>query len=110
MKKLLLSLFIIVSSLSLSYSQKLYTISGTVSDSVSRETTIGSLVYVKGTTKGVSTNVYGFYSLTLPEGTYDIAISYLGYVSQTHHIDLKNNITLNSKLKPSENKLKEVIV
>lgn len=110
MKKLLLSLIISISCFIQAHSQNQYTISGTVSDSVSRETTIGSLVYVKGTTNGVATNVYGFYSLTLPEGKYEIVISYLGYVTQTHQIDLKSNITLNSKLKSSENILKEVVV
>ncbi|MGQ0829512.1 MAG: TonB-dependent receptor [Bacteroidota bacterium] len=92
------------------YSQNQYTISGTVSDSVNGETTIGALVYVNGTTNGVVTNVYGFYSLTLPEGTYDIVISYLGYKTQTRHIDLKSNVTLNPKLKTSESTLKEVVV
>lgn len=110
MKKILLFLSILISCLTQGYSQKQYTISGTVSDSANGETTIGSLVYIKGTTNGVATNVYGFYSLTLPEGKYEVVISYLGYESQTHQIDLINNITLNSKLKPSENILKEVVV
>jgi hypothetical protein len=92
------------------YAQKSYTISGTVVDSTSGETSIGALVYVKGTTTGVSTNVYGFYSLTLPEGMYDIAISYMGFTSQLHKIDLKSNVTLNSKLKPIQNNLTEVVV
>ncbi len=92
------------------YSQNRYTISGTVSDSVNGETTIGSLVFIKGTTTGVATNVYGFYSLTLPEGKYDIVVSFLGYKTQTHHIDLKNNITLNPRLSSSENNLKIVEV
>ena len=110
MKKNLLSLGIILSCFSQVYSQNQYTISGTVSDSLSQETTIGSLVYIKGTTNGVASNVYGFYYLTVPEGKYELVISYLGYVSQTHQIDLKSNITLNSKLKSSENTLKEVVV
>ncbi|MES2591858.1 MAG: TonB-dependent receptor [Bacteroidota bacterium] len=92
------------------FAQKQYTISGTVFDSLSGETTIGSLVYVKGTTTGVATNVYGFYSMTLPEGKYEIVISFLGYDSQTHTVDLKGNITLNAKVKPSENKLAEIEV
>ena len=66
MKKNLLSLGIILSCFSQVYSQNQYTISGTVSDSLSQETTIGSLVYIKGTTNGVASNVYGFYSLTVP--------------------------------------------
>lgn len=90
--------------------QNHYTISGTVYDSINGETTIGALVYVKGTTTGTATNVYGFYSLTLPTGTYEIAVSFLGYTTQFHTIDLKNNRTLNIQLKPSENTLTEVVI
>ena len=32
--------------------------------------------------KGAATNVYGFYSLTLDAGTYDIVYSYLGFSDQ----------------------------
>lgn len=101
--------FLLLGSLQL-LCQNQYTISGTVYDSISGETTIGSLVYIKGTTTGTATNVYGFYSLTLPEGKYDIVISYLGYATQNKTIDLKSNITLNVQLKSSENTLTEVVV
>ncbi len=110
MKKLLFSLNIIIYFFTQGYSQNKYTISGTVSDSANGETTIGALVYIKGTTNGVSTNVYGYYALTVPEGRYEIVINYLGYESQTRQIDLKSNILLNSRLKPTENTLKEVVV
>jgi hypothetical protein len=92
------------------HSQNNYTVSGTVSDSVNGETTIGALVYIKGNANATATNVYGFYSLTLPGGKYDITVSFPGYKTQIHHIDLEGNITLNPKLQLSENALKEVVV
>jgi hypothetical protein len=66
MYKLILSLFLIF-ILGDSFAQQ-FTISGTVADSTNGEQSIGALVYVKGTSKGISTNVYGFYSLTLEKG------------------------------------------
>lgn len=108
-KRFLLLIFAVFFSI-LSYAQKTYTISGTIIDSASGETAIGALVYVKGTTTGVSTNVYGFYSLTLPEGKYDIVVSFLGYTTQQRSVELKSNISLNPKLHSSENTLTEVVV
>lgn len=102
--------FCFILGFTLLYSQNHYTISGTVYDSISGETTIGSLVYVKGTTTGTATNVYGFFSLTLPEGKYEIVISFLGYTTQTRPVNLKNNMTLNVQLKPAENVLTEIVV
>ncbi len=102
-------LFFIFNSLFV-FSQNKYTISGTIADSANSETAIGALVYIKGTSIGLSTNEYGFYSLTLPEGKYDITISFLGYKTQTHSIDLKSNLSLNSKLSSSDNVLKEIVI
>lgn len=72
-----------------------YTISGTVSDSTNNESLIGAIVSVKGTSKGMPTNEYGFFSLTLPEGEYDLVIKYTGYNAKTIHVSLHANVTQN---------------
>ena len=56
-----------------------YTLSGTITDKSNGETLFGASVFFKGTTIGVITNEYGFYSLTAPEGNYTLIISYMGY-------------------------------
>ena len=56
-----------------------YTISGRLTDSKSGEDLSGATVLVIGTTTGVATNSYGFYSLTLPKGTYKLSFRYVGY-------------------------------
>jgi hypothetical protein len=68
MKKYLLSLTLclIVTSL---LAQDKYTLSGYVKDNETGEYLIGATVYLKENLKGVSTNQYGFYSLTIEEGT-----------------------------------------
>ncbi len=90
--------------------QNQFTISGTVSDSANGESAIGALVFIKGTNKGISTNVYGFYSLTLEKGTYEITCTFIGYASKTIKIQLDKNTDLNFKLKPESNVLAEVVI
>ncbi len=68
-------------------------------DSNTGETLIGANIYLKDDPgKGTSSNIYGFYSLTLPSGEYAVAISYLGYQESIHTINLDKNITLDVKL------------
>jgi hypothetical protein len=62
------------------FAQQKFTISGYVRDSLSRETLIGATISVKGESKGVNSNTYGFFSITLPEGNYIIVASFVGYL------------------------------
>lgn len=52
-------------------------LSGYVKDAESGEALIGASVYVESLQLGVTTNLYGFYSLSLPKGRYKVSISYL---------------------------------
>lgn len=93
-----------------SQSQKGFTISGEVKDFASGESAIGALVVAKDMQKGTSTNVYGFYSLTLPPGKHELEFSYLGYVTEIRSVDLTSNITLNVELKEKVVEQKEVVI
>ena len=55
-----------------SQNEKLYTLSGYVSDLNNGESLIGVNIVVDSLNVGTTSNSYGFYSLTLPEGKYDI--------------------------------------
>ena len=45
--------------------------------------------------------MYGFYTLTIPEGTYAISVSYLGYAPQRFSVDLTEmDVKLNLELQP----------
>ncbi|MDR0896198.1 MAG: TonB-dependent receptor [Prevotellaceae bacterium] len=59
------------------------TLSGYVTDSLSSETLIGANLYERLHRTGTSTNSFGFYTLTLPEGEVDLTISYLGYQTRS---------------------------
>jgi hypothetical protein len=78
-----------------SFAQKKYTISGFVKDVQNGETLIGATLIVKGSTKGISTNQFGFYSLTLTEGEYVLICSYTGYQPRAAEIKLTSDQQLN---------------
>ena len=78
-----------------------YTISGYIYDKNNGETIIGANIYSSLTGKGVNSNNYGFYSLTLAEGTYEINYTFLGYKNEKKQIILNKNIDLNIYLESS---------
>lgn len=87
-----------------------YTLSGYITDESSNETLIGANIYTKNDPGlGAATNIYGFYSLTLETGTYQIVISYLGFNDQIFQIELNQNITLDVAMSQGV-ELDEVVV
>jgi hypothetical protein len=76
-----------------------YTLSGNVKDENTGESLIGAVISVKqpkGT--GTYSNEYGFYSLTLKKGTYDVIVSYIGYISDTLTVELNQNVNADFSL------------
>lgn len=92
------------------FSQEKFTLSGTITDSKNNETLIGVNVIVKGTKIFTITNEYGFYSLTLPKGNYEINISYVSYETIEDKIILTQNIKKNYNLIESSQTLDEVVI
>jgi hypothetical protein len=102
-------LFFLLSPLSI-IAQEKYTISGSIRDDSSNETLIGVNIIVPDLQTGTVTNEYGFYSLSLPSGTYNVQISYLGYQTISEIIVLDKDITKNYKLIESAENLDEVVI
>lgn len=90
--------------------QEKFTISGIVSDSKTNETIIGATLKIEEKNQFISTNEYGFYSVTLPKGNYTIVTSYVGYNVYEEKINLTENTKLNIKLQESSKELQEVVV
>ncbi|SDS28758.1 TonB-dependent Receptor Plug Domain [Maribacter dokdonensis] len=110
--KVLLPILIIL-FLSLSHTiqgQQKYTLSGTISEVSSNETLIGVTVAIPELKTGVTTNEYGFYSITLPQGTYTVLISYLGFEDITQQITLTENRRKDFLLSEEAEQLEEVVV
>ena len=90
---------------------QVFTISGSITDGSNGEDLIGVNIAVKESpTTGVSTNTFGFYSLSLPEGTYTFLFSYLGYKTEVKQIVLNMNVKLNIDLRLDSQSLSEVVV
>lgn len=111
MKNFVLGLVIALSFYSVtSNAQEKFTLSGIVSEEKSNETLIGVNIVFPEIGAGTTTNEYGFYSITLPKGTYSIVVSYLGYQTITETIELNDNISNNIGLAESLENLDEVII
>ncbi len=102
--------FVLFLVASIMYAQEDYTLSGTITDKSNGETLFGASVLLKGTTVGVITNEYGFYSLTAPQGSYTVIISYLGYSEIEQEVTLSNNQQINFEISEFSTQLQEVVV
>ena len=87
-----------------------FTISGYMRDASTGEELLFASVSVDGTTQGASTNLYGFYSLTLPAGNYEINYSYVGYATQILSIDLSADITQDVELDLGSATIEEIVI
>ncbi|MDB9931687.1 TonB-dependent receptor [Flavobacteriales bacterium] len=97
MKNLFLLLFFSI-FITFSFSQD-YTISGFISDAGSGEKLIQATVLDLNSSFGTSSNLYGFYSFTLPKGEVQVRFSYVGYQSIIKTIKLDTNLRINIELK-----------
>jgi outer membrane receptor protein involved in Fe transport len=90
--------------------QNKYTISGYIKDSLNGETLIGATIVVQGQTKGISSNLYGFYSITLTEGKYILICTFVGYRVKAVSIDLRSDTKINFEVLPKAYLAEEVVV
>lgn len=79
-------------------------------DKADGEALIGATVYIPSLGSGATTNVYGFYSLTLTPGSYEIEFSYVGYRKEIRTIDLVQNVRLDIELAAQSNELQEIVI
>ena len=92
------------------FSQQKFTLSGTVTDAGNNETLIGVNVFIPALGTGATTNEYGFYSITIPQGNYAVQVSYVGFQTIEETIDLSQNIKNNFRLASIEQQIEEVTI
>lgn len=103
-------LFTLLGILSIGAAQaQTHTLSGHIQDSSSGEQLIGATIYCEETRAGVAANVYGFYSLTLPEGKHTIVVTYIGYSTERYEVELTKDVKLDFNLVAGTN-LDEAVV
>ncbi|MEI8052735.1 MAG: TonB-dependent receptor [Bacteroidota bacterium] len=93
-----------------SSSLKRHTISGYIRDKATGETLIGATISIKANAKGISSNQYGFYSITLEEGKYNLSCTFIGYQAQSISIYLIDDTALNINLNTGVSLSQEVVV
>lgn len=107
-KRLLIFLFCLLQVPA--FAQTKFTISGYIKDAANGEALIGATIYIKSLSTGATTNVYGFYSITLEGGNYDIDVSYIGFATQSKSVALNENVRLDIELKGEGKQLEAVVV
>ncbi len=91
------------------YSQDRYTLSGYITDEQG-EALPGVHILVPNTQTGAVSNTYGFYSLTLPKGSYTIRYSSIGYETTDASVDLTANRKLSMVLKTESSSIEAVTI
>jgi len=89
---------------------KRFTISGHIKDAETGEDLIGATVYVKELKSGTTSNVYGFYALSLIPGNYTIQFSYVGFDTKEFSIQLNKDNTYDVEMTVSNQQLDEVVI
>ena len=87
-----------------------YTLSGYIKDAKTGEALVGASVFIENNAKGTSTNVYGFYSITILSQSTKVRYSYIGYNQIEKSIELNKDLRLNIELSEKQDVLDEVII
>jgi hypothetical protein len=85
-------------------------LSGRILNPVTGEPVAGAIVYVEKIKSGAATNDVGFYSLTLPEGQYQIEYRMMGMRSTKRNIIIYSDGVLDVDMSENTNQLNEVVV
>ncbi|MBK6282808.1 MAG: TonB-dependent receptor [Draconibacterium sp.] len=103
-------LIIIISFLSQLTFAQTATLSGHIKDKKNGEALIGATCYFLISERELLPNEYGYYSITVPAGTYKISFSYIGYETQNITLDLSKNQVFNILLADENKELDAVTV
>ncbi|HYC86852.1 MAG TPA: TonB-dependent receptor [Chryseosolibacter sp.] len=87
-----------------------FTLSGTVTDAANGEALIGATLYIRELQTGTVANAFGFFSMTIPKGTYTISCTFIGYAASERTVQLQTNIREDIALKEDAPLLEAVVV
>ena len=108
-QKYLMTLFLVViGGLTSSLNAQNRTVSGVVKDD-SGEALMGAFVVQEGTSNGVSTDLDGRYTITLPDESVNLQFQFIGYVTKTVTVPADQRV-LDVVLAPDTNLMDEVVV
>lgn len=90
--------------------QQKFTWKGYVKDSLTGETLINASVLVNNQNRGVATNQYGYFSITLPAGSHQLIFSFVGYRPKEVDADFSKDISQDILLVPAAAAMQDVVV
>ncbi len=100
--------FLALMSLFSALGQGKSTLSGYITDSKSGESVVGARISISSIKQGTVTNPYGFYSLTVDKGLYEVEFSSVGQKTEKRTIDLSQDVILNVELGADLEELQEI--
>jgi hypothetical protein len=108
---LIFLLIILNPGLADSNAPKFATISGFVKDARTGESLTGAVIYPKeNPSAGITSNSYGYFSLSLPTGKYSLIVQFLGYKTKIIELELNENVKINFEMKEESIALKEITI
>ena len=109
MKGFVFSIIVLCVSFGFVHAQD-YILHGYVRDADSGEKLIGSTLQLSDRSKSVTTNAYGYFSLTVPEGEVSVLVSHIGYDLLDLHLSVSGNEQINIELNKKEKVLEEIVI
>lgn len=88
----------------------LFSINGTIREAETGEPIIGAVVFNEDKNHGVTTDVYGYYVLTLSPGRHHITFRSMGRKEEFRNVILNGDATLNIEMEEKINQLKGVVI
>ncbi|MBV1922629.1 MAG: TonB-dependent receptor, partial [Flavobacteriaceae bacterium] len=104
------TLFLLLLFSNILLAQEKYTLSGTIIETETGETLFGVNVLIPSLQTGTVTNEYGYYSITLPKGEFEVIYSSLGFNTEKITVNLNENIINNISVSENLEQLDEVII
>jgi hypothetical protein len=108
--RFLLLIFVSTTFSNFGFSQQKFTLSGTITEAQSGESVVGAKISVPSLNLGATSNEYGFYSLTVPKGIYEVQFKAYGLKTISKQIDLNANQMFNFEMSDETEVLEEVEV
>lgn len=109
--KLFIVSFVALLSFSLAKAQSYFTLSGKIKNAVTNEPMKDASVFAQNTTLGTVTDAEGNFKISLPNGGYDLVITYTGFQTESIRVTTANAAeAMNVSLKEKEKELEMVSV
>ena len=119
MQQVYQSLFVIILLVSTCFAQEegktkikeeQVSLSGTLTSGIDGEALIGAKVFIPKLNQGTYSNTYGYYSLSVPPGIYQVEFRYTGLDTRIIQIDLSENQNLDVEIGSKTQVIQEVEV